>query len=68
MRADRARKIAAAFSQAGILKIRQSGGGLQVSFCGEERYFSREALFWPFIYRLAGVIEERAIRDGVYRA
>lgn len=68
MRADRAKRIAASFSQAGPLKVCESGDGLLVSFYGKRRYFVREAAFWPFIYRLAGIARGKQGGDAIYRA
>lgn len=54
MNMQRAQAIASSISGED-LSVEAISGGLLVRHRGRSAYFVREACFWPFIYKIAGV-------------
>jgi len=59
MNMQRAQAIASSIS-AEDLSIEAVSGGLLVRHRGRSAYFVREACFWPYIYKIAGISAQTA--------
>jgi len=53
----RAHQISRSFSSVDGIRVKAVADGLLVCQHGRSCYFIREACFWPFVFRVAGVAD-----------
>lgn len=64
MTVQRARQISRAFSHVNEISVEELSGGLLVHHHENACYFVREACFWPFVFKVAGVAENEVLNIG----
>lgn len=63
MDVQRASKISEQFSSIKGCEVEVWTHGLLVRVDGQTSYFTREECFWPFVFRMAGIVDASAVAE-----